>query len=112
MLEGSFLRATLAILLMASMLVPLGTCLQRIHKSAHSCCTSASVLDNPAQTNCCSARAPLPAVVVAPTLPAQASVDVEPEFIATSETTSAAAFSASALIPPHSPPPGAFILRI
>ena len=112
MREGFFLRATLAILVMAGLLAPLGTCLQRTHKSAHICCVPASAPDNAAQTNCCTVRTPLPAIVVAPPLPAPTLVAVEPVFIATSETTSAAALSVSAFNPPQSPPAGAFILRI
>jgi hypothetical protein len=97
---------------MAGLLAPLGTCLQMTYKSAHSCCMPASALDIAAQMNCCTVRTPVPAIVVAPLLPAPTLVAVEPEFIATSETTSAAALSASAFNPPQSPPPGAFILRI
>src|ERR1039458_1809087 len=110
--EGFFLRATVAILLMGTMLAPLGTCLERTHKSAHSCCAPASAPDSTAQTNCCTAHTPLPAVVVAPTLPAPAPMAVEPEFIASHEISSVGAFSASAFIPPQSPPPGGSILRI
>lgn len=112
MREGFFLRAALAILLMVSMLAPLGTCLRMTHKSGHSCCAPASVADKTAQTNCCTASIPLPAVVVAPPLSVPALMAVKPEIIAIGETSTAAVFSSAAFIPPQSPPPGVSILRI
>jgi len=105
-------RATVAIVLMGTMLAPLGTCLHRTLNPAHSCCAPASTSGNTAQTNCCTARTPLQAIVVAPILPSPAPSAVEPEFFSTDEISLNSAVSVSAVIPPQSPPPGGSILRI
>ena len=112
MLRGVFQRAAVAIVLMGSLLAPFGTCLQRTHKAAHSCCSHASESRKTAQTNCCIASAPLPAVVVAPNLPGSAPMTVAQEFISLDEFSSRSEFPILAVIPPHSPPTGAFNLRI
>jgi hypothetical protein len=112
MLRGVFQRAAVAIVLMGSMLTPFGNCLQRTHKTAHSCCSHASESHKTAQTNCCVASAPLSAVVVAPNLPGSAPMTAAQEFISLVEFSSRSEFPSLALIPPHSPPTGAFNLRI
>ena len=63
MRKGVFQRAAVAIVLMGSLLAPFGTCLQPAHKALHGCCAPASESGKTAQTNCCTASAPLPAVV-------------------------------------------------
>jgi hypothetical protein len=112
MLTGVLQRAAVAILLMGTMLAPLGTCLQQTHKSAHSCCTPATAPDSAAQANCCTARAPLPAVVVATALSAPAPMTVAREFVASSGISSPSAFSVAAFTLPQSPPSGTSVLRI
>jgi hypothetical protein len=112
MLRGVFRRAAVAILLMGTMLAPIGTCLQRTHKSAHSCCAPAPESDKAFQSNCCTVRTPLPAVVVAPSLPPSSPLAVTTEYIASGANSAPSAFSGSALTLPQSPPPGIFILRI
>jgi hypothetical protein len=112
MLSGVYKRAAVAIVLMSSLLAPFGTCLQPAHKTAHSCCAPASESGKTAQTNCCTASAPLPAVVVATNLPGSAPMTVAQEFISLDEFSSRSEFPRFAVIPSHSPPPGAFILRI
>lgn len=110
MLKGSFRRAAAAIILMGTLLAPFGNCLQRTHKTVHNCCAPAS--QSSAQTNCCIASAPLPAVAVTPSLPGSTAITVEQEFISSDELSSLKGFQPSAVIPPQSPPTGAFILRI
>jgi hypothetical protein len=112
MLRGAFQRAAVAIVLMATSLAPFGTCLQMKHKAAHSCCAPAADSSKTVQANCCTASAPLPAIVVAPNLPASAPMTVAQEFIASDELSSRREFPDFTVIPPHSPPPGAFNLRI
>jgi hypothetical protein len=112
MLRGDFQRAAVAIVLMGSLLAPFGTCLQPAQKAAHSCCSHASRSNQSVRTNCCTASAPLPAVVVAATLPGSAPMTVAREFISLDEFSSRSEFPRFAVIPPHSPPMGAFILRI
>jgi hypothetical protein len=112
MLIGVYKRAAVAIVLMGSLLAPFGTCLQPAHKAAHSCCAPASRSSQSVRTNCCAASVPLPAVVVAPNLPGSAPMTVAQEFISLDEFSSRSEFPRFAVIPSHSPPPGAFILRI
>src|ERR1035441_10454961 len=112
MLRGVFHRTAVAIVLMGALLAPFGTCLQRTHKTAHGCCAPASDPSRTAQTNCCAAGAPLPAVVIAPNLPGSTSIAVALEFVSSDELSSRGKFPILAVIPPQSPPTGAFILRI
>jgi hypothetical protein len=112
MLKGIFQRAAVAIVLMGALLAPFGTCLQRTHKTAHSCCLHTSESRNAAQPNCCIARAPLTAVLVAPNLPGSAPMTVAQDFISTDELSLPSQFPILDVIPPHSPPTGAFNLRI
>jgi len=112
MLRGVFQRAAVAIVLMGALLAPFGTCMQRTHMGAHSCCSHASESRKTAQSNCCVASASLPAVVVAPNLPVSAPMTFAQEFISLDEFSSRNEFSILAVIPPHSPTTGAFNLRI
>jgi hypothetical protein len=112
MRSSVFLRAAAAIVLMGALLAPFGTCLQRAHKTAHSCCPHASEPGKTAQANCCTLSASLPAVVVATNLPGSVPIAVPQEFISSDELLSPSAFENLAVIPPHSPPTGAFALRI
>src|ERR1017187_3407803 len=112
MLRGVFQRAAVAILLMGSLLAPSGICLQPAHKAAHSCCLHASKSHQSVRTNCCTASAPLPAIVVAPNLPGSAPMTVVRAFVSLNESASSSEFSVLSVIPPHSPPRGAFNLRI
>ncbi len=112
MKAGIFQRASLAIVLIGTMLMPFGTCLTVQHKTEHSCCAPAPDAGKSVQRNCCVVRDQLPAVVVATALPNTAAVAATPAAdphdvpIAPSESLIAV------FIPPLSPPPGAFNLRI
>jgi hypothetical protein len=112
MLRGGFRRAAVAIVLMGSLLAPFGICLQPAQKSAHSCCSHTSKSNQSVRTNCCIASAPLPALVVATNLPGSAPMTIAQEFISLDEFSSRSEFPILAVIPPHSPPTGAFIFRI
>src|ERR1035438_8151286 len=112
MLRGVYQRAAVAIVLMGSLLAPFGTCLQPTLKAAHSCCSHASKSNQFVRTNCCTASAPLPAVVVAPNLPGSAPMTVVRAFVSLDEPSSSSEFSVLSVIPQHSPPAGAFNLRI
>src|SRR5271157_3634480 len=108
MSRGVFQRAAVAIVLMGSLLMPSGNCLQPTHKAAHSCCLHASKSHQSVGTNCCTASAPLPAVAVAPNLPGSAPLTVVRVFVSLDESASSSEFSVLSVIPPHSPPAGAF----
>jgi hypothetical protein len=112
MRRGVFQRAAVAIVLMGSLLAPNGICLQRAHKTAHDCCVPASETNKTVQTNCCIVSTPLPAAAVTPNLPGPALSSIVQEFIPSDEFSSPSEFPALAVVPPQSPPPGAFNLRI
>jgi len=116
MLKGVFQRAAVAILVMGSLVVPSGICLQQTHKAthkaAHSCCLPASESGKSATTNCCLAHATLPAIVVVSLLPNAVPPVAAHPFVAAISTSSSGALAALALVPPKSPPTGAFSLRI
>lgn len=112
MLSGVFQRAAVAIVLMGAMLAPLGTCLHRMDKADHNCCAPASESARSARADCCTAGAPIPAVVTAGVNPATAPMIVAPAFFAAGEPSSPRELQAAVIVPPQSPPAGAFNLRI
>jgi len=114
MVRGSFQRAAVAILLVGMMIAPLGICLQRSSKSAHSCCMEqkSSQTLHCVRTNCCVVRTQLPAMLAKSTLPGPSRSEAVHEYMVCVTANAVDEHSAVALIPPQSPPPGAFILRI
>ncbi|MGD0941580.1 MAG: hypothetical protein ABR905_17930 [Terracidiphilus sp.] len=112
MRSGVFQHAVVAIILIASLLAPSGTCLQPAHKSVHGCCAPASDSGKTAQKNCCTVNAPLPAVSVATNLSGSAPMTVAREFIFLDGSSARGVLARLTATPPHSPPTGAFILRI
>ncbi len=112
MLRGVFQRGAMAILLMGALLTPREICLQQTHKEAHSCCAQASQGIKTVQKNCCSVSAPLPAAVFASAFPGLAPFAVMQEFVSSNDLYSSSELLASAVVPPQSPPTGAFNLRI
>jgi len=111
-MRGAFQRAGMAILLIGLMIAPMCVCLQQPRKGAHSCCMQQSESTPSLRANCCVVRAPLPTTVVAPTLPGAkplAPVELLEALVA---MPSKGHQPPAIVIPPLSPPPGAFILRI
>jgi hypothetical protein len=112
MLIGVFQRAVMAILLMGALLAPSGICLRQTQKAAHDCCAPASKAIPAVQNDCCTARSTLPAFVAAPDLPAPEPLALPQDFVSAQEPESPSALPVSAIVLPHSPPSGAFSLRI
>jgi len=112
MLRSSLQRAAMAILLVGMMIAPLGICLQRTHKGAHSCCMQQSGASHSLRADCCFVRGQLPATLVAPTLPGTSASQVVHEYAACVGATAMDEHSAVEASPPLSRPIGAFILRI
>lgn len=112
MLRGSFQRAAMAILLIGLMIAPICVCLQQPHKSAHSCCMRQSESSPSLRADCCVVKAQLPATVVAPTLPGAQPLVLVEHIEALMAIPSMGHHAPAIAIPPLSPPPGAFILRI
>lgn len=111
MLQGYFQRASMAILLMGLVMMPLGFCRQLSSKSAHSCCMHSQSAQS-LGPNCCVVRAQLPATLPTPTLPLVSLTAATHEYAPSLEALSPDGWLAVASIPPLSPPPGAFALRI
>ena len=112
MRSGVFQRAAVAMVMIVALLAPFGSCVQWTHKAAHSCCAKLSEPSKGLHADCCSASAPQPAVVVTPDLPDPSAIAVEQRFVSSSELTAPGELTFTAVIPPKSPPTGAFILRI
>jgi hypothetical protein len=101
----------MTILLMGLMISPFGICLRQTSKVAHSCCMQPES-SHSLRTNCCVVRAQLPAILVAPTLPGSSPSEVLHEYVASLNATTTDKHPVVAVIPPLSPPTGAFSLRI
>jgi len=104
-------RAGVAVLLIATLLLPYGRCQSPGPAAGHDCCAHPSAPMAAVQASCCTIRGQLPAIVGhraalgAPPLAAVAFVvTTEPMFQAKACPLTPAAH--------HSPPPGASILRI
>ena len=111
MLRSSCQRAAIAILLVGWMIAPFGICLHQDAKGAHSCCMQAGPAHS-IQTNCCVVKAQLPAILAAPAAPGPGSSAKVHEYGLQVQATASQEHPALAVIPPLSPPTGAFILRI
>ena len=112
MLRGIFQRAIPAILLMASLLAPMGICLQPAHKAAHSCCAHALQTGNSLQRDCCTVRNSAPVAVVPAVTTAPAPMIVAVALVCLREVSSQRELLAVSTRPPHSPPERISILRI
>jgi len=112
MVQGMFHRAGVAILLIATLLLPYGTCQPTARAAGHDCCGHHSAPVASLKANCCIVHSEIPAIVVE-----QAAVNP----VALSPVTSIPLASAPAIaiepevpvaLPDHSPPLGKSILRI
>jgi len=102
----------MAILLIGLMFAPVCVCLQQHHKGAHSCCMHQSESSPSLGANCCVVRAQLPATVVAPSLPGARPLVLVEHIEVPMAVPATGHHEHAIVIPPVSPPPGAFILRI
>jgi hypothetical protein len=112
MLQGVFQRAAVAILLIGALAAPAEICLQHAHKTGHDCCASMSESSATVQSDCCTVRPTLPAVVVAPALSGSPVLSAAQQVVSSRELSSPSELTVSTVIPPQSPPTGASILRI
>jgi hypothetical protein len=101
----------MAVLLMVLMIAPLGVCLQQIPKNAHSCCMQAAS-PHALRTDCCVIRTQLPATLAANAVPGSSPSETVHEYAVCVKTTATDEHRSLGVIPPLSPPTGAFILRI
>jgi hypothetical protein len=101
----------MAILLVGMMLTPLGICLQRGSTGQHGCCMHAESAHT-VQSNCCIVRTQLQATLPAPSLPSASPAEATDQFVGYGNAQALGTHIALHVIPPLSPPTGAFILRI
>jgi len=112
MRSGFFQRATVAIVLMGALLAPFGTCLQRTHRTTHSCCSHASHPGKMTRPDCCTARSESPVAIVVQTSEGSAPMVIVSAFLSASEAASPREVSVMSIIPQYSPPGRTSILRI
>ncbi len=112
MLRGSVQRGALAILMMVVMLAPFGACLQRTAKSAHSCCAMLLEQTPSQMVNCCVVKAKTPAAAVLPAVSGENPLQMVEQSQERAEIPSFHDVATTGVIPPLSPPTGAFNLRI
>ena len=107
-----FQRAAVAILLMATLFAPFGTCRQTAHMAKHACCSTAPDHCAAVRADCCSVRTPAPAVVIVRDLPSPPPIQCHHEPGGLFQTATFYEVAAATIVGPHSPPPGASVLRI
>jgi hypothetical protein len=112
MLRKNFQRAAVAIVLMVTLLAPLGICRQPAPAAKHRCCAMASDHDPSVRTDCCVVRTPVAAIASERVLPNTSPLQIESEIAALVEPASLLDVPAAIVVGPHSPPPGASVLRI
>jgi hypothetical protein len=104
-------RVAVAIALMSALLLSVGTCVLPAQQATHSCCKHMSM---PCQSkaSCCVAVPNAPPAMVTPALHGLAVVQVVKALMVQGDDLRSRGAMAAAVIPPQSPPPGNFILRI
>lgn len=111
MAKGVFHRAGVAIVLIATLLLPFGTCQPGARRASHDCCSHAAPVAS-LKADCCIVRSEMPAVVAE-----RAAVDpvalysAAPVLLASGPVI-AIPSGFSVTLAEDSPPPGKFILRI
>jgi hypothetical protein len=112
MMRGVNQRAAIAITLMVALLFSAGTLVLPAQNGAHSCCLHMNIPRSSSKTNCCTVAPQIPPAVVTPAFPDSVSLDLTPAFLPAVIRPIAVDIVALAIIPPQSPPNGAFSLRI
>src|SRR3954470_1754531 len=112
MVMGIIHRAGVAVVLLATLLVPYARCQSPSRAAAHECCHQHSAPAASAKANCCTVRSELPAIIVERAVVSSAAVDLPAAFVPAALP--AITFEAIATISfaPHAPPPGKSVLRI
>jgi hypothetical protein len=104
-------RVAVAIALMSALLLSVGTCLLPAQQATHSCCMHMSM---PCQSkaSCCVAVPTAPPAMVTPAFHGLAVVRAAQVLMVPGDDLHSRGAMTAAVIPPQSPPPGNFILRI
>jgi hypothetical protein len=112
MLTGTTQRTAVAIALMGVLLLTVGACVLPAQHATHSCCMHMSMPCGSVNANCCVAVPHAPSAMVTQAFHGQASVEVAQDFFSADIFDASQLAVTAAVVPPQSPPPGNFILRI
>src|SRR4051812_35961357 len=109
--QGMFRRACVAIVMIATLLLPYATCQSPARSAGHECCVQHTA---PAslKANCCTVRSEVPAVVVEPAVFDSASFATVDSFALAAEPAVGFESAGPAAVVHTSPPPSKSILRI
>src|SRR3954449_9504955 len=112
MATGIFHRAAMAVVLIASLLVPYARCQSASRAAAHECCQQHSAPALSLKASCCTIRSELPAIVVERAVVSPGMVDMPSGFGPAATPTITVEATATTAIAQYSPPPGKSVLRI
>jgi hypothetical protein len=111
MLRGITRRAAVAIALMSALLLSVGTCLLPAQQPTHSCCTHMS-MPCESKASCCVVTPQAPPAMVTPAFHRLDAVQVAQVPTVPGDDLRSRGAPTAAVLPPQSPPPGNFNLRI
>jgi len=112
MVHGILHRAGVAVVLIATLLVPYGRCQSPSRAAAHECCKNNSVPAASVKASCCTVRSELPAIVVERAVVSPIAVDMPAAFVAAAAPAITFEVRATGVAVRHSSPPGKSVLRI
>ena len=112
MAQGVFRRALVAIVMIATLLLPYSACHAQSRVSGHECCVYHTAPADTVKANCCTVRSELPAVVEERIAPCSDSLSSVISFVPIAEAALSLEVPTSTAAAISSPPPGKFILRI
>jgi hypothetical protein len=104
-------RVAVAIALMSVLLLSSGACLLPAQQATHSCCMHMS-MPCESKASCCVVTPPAPQAMVTASFHGLAVVRVEQALMVPGDDLRSRGAPTAAVLPPQSPPPGNFNLRI
>jgi hypothetical protein len=112
MVKGMLHRAGVAIVLIATLLVPYGRCQSPSRTGTHECCNQHSAPAASAKASCCTLRSELPAIVVERAVLSPIAVHVSAASVPAVAPVIMFGAAAIAAVALPSSPPGKSVLRI
>jgi hypothetical protein len=111
MAQGVLHRAGVAIVLMATLLLPYGRCQAPVRAASHECCAHSAPMAT-VGTNCCIVRTQLPAIVIQRAAPVSQRLVSAVFVVPPAEPVMRFEATADAAVAHRPSPPGASVLRI
>ena len=112
MAQGMFGRACVAIVIIATLLLPYATCQPAARSAGHDCCAQHAAPAPSLKANCCTIRSEVPAIVVERSVADPASFSTVDSFVLAAEPAVILDSAAPIAVVPTSPPLRKAILRI